>query len=199
MKILLAFGFLLCLGPAFSGSSYAIDFSADVINSMQGQTSQSKIFVKPEKIRMETEGLESYTILRMDKNLIWIVVPEEKTFIEVKSEQSRRSSEKIKGEISRTYLSSETINGYATKKYEVQYVDKNTVQKAYQWVATDLNCPIKISAVDGGWYTEYRNILVGTQPDRLFEVPEGFERVARSEPSQPESTPPPAKPSQEKK
>lgn len=182
---------LLLLSPAFSGFGYAIDFSADVVNTMQGQTSQSKIFVKKDKIRLETEGVEGYTILRMDKKIIWIVIPDEKTFIEVKSEQPGGSSEKIRGEVSRKYLSSEIVNGYTTKKYEVQYLDKKTLQEAYQWVATDLKYPIKISGVDGTWSTEYRNILVAKQPDRLFEVPEGFERVAKSEPSSAEPDPAP--------
>ncbi len=191
MKIFLGFVFLL-LSPVFSGVGYAIDFSADVVNNLQGQTSQSKIFVKTDKIRLETEGVEGYTILRMDKKVIWVVIPDEKTFIEVKSDQPRGSSEKIRGEVSRKYLSSEVVNGYATKKYEVRYMDKKNMQEAYQWVATDLNYPIKISAVDGTWSTEYRNILVAKQPDRLFEVPEGFEQVTKSEPSSVEPNPPPA-------
>ncbi len=194
MKIFFSCITLLLACPGFLGFSFAIDFSADVINSMQGQTSRSKIFVKPDKIRLETEGVEGYTILRMDRNVIWIVVPDQKTYIEVKSEQSRGSGEKLKGEVSRQYLNSETVNGYMTKKYEVHYMDKNTLQKAYQWVATDLNYPVKISAIDGGWSTEYRNILVETQPDRLFEIPEGFEKIAKSESSQSESKPAPAEP-----
>ena len=42
----------------------------------------------------------------------------------------------MKGEVNRQYLTSETVNGYATKKYEVHYLDKDTLHKAHQWIAS---------------------------------------------------------------
>jgi hypothetical protein len=142
---------------------------------------------------METLGTEEYTILRSDKRLIWIVIPEEKTYIEIPSSQTQGADVKMKGEVSRQYLSSETINGHATKKYEVRYLDKDTLHKAHQWIASELNYPIKISALDGSWSTEYRNIRIGPQPNNLFEIPEGFDKISRSEPSPSDSKPDPVK------
>jgi hypothetical protein len=180
----------------FIGSAPAADFSAEVLNTYQGQTTRAKIFVQADKIRMETPGTEEYTILRSDKSVIWIVIPEEKTYIEVRSPRERGPERKMKGEVSREFLSSETVSGLATKKYEVRYLDKDTLHKAHQWIATDLNYPIKISALDGSWSTEYRNIQVGPQASSLFEIPEGFDRVSKSDPSPSDSKPdgnPPAK------
>jgi Domain of unknown function (DUF4412) len=199
MKKTVVLWFVLTFSFAFSGFSHAVDFTADIINSYQGQTSLSKIFVTTDKIRIEAPGADGYTVLRMDKKVIWIVLPEEKTYIEVKSEQTQGAGEKMKGEISRKYLSSETVNGYYAKKYEVQYRDKNTVHTVHQWVASDLSYPIKISAVDGSWGTEYRNIQIGVQPDVLFEIPEGFDRISRSESSSGEQIPEPAAPAKEKR
>jgi len=182
------FAFLLTIGLV-----RAADFSADVFNTYQGQATQAKIFVQMEKIRMETPGIEEYTILRTDKRVIWIVIPEEKTYIEIQSSQPQGTGVKMIGEVSRQYLSSETVNGYATNKYEVHYLDKDTLHKAHQWIASDLNYPIKISALDGSWSTEYRNIRIGLQPDNLFEIPQGFDKISRSEPSPSESKPDPTK------
>ena len=187
---------LFSLLPAFFltvGLAQAVDFSADVFNTYQGQATQAKIYVKADKIRMETTGADGHTILRTDKKVIWIVIPEEKTYIEVHSPQTPGTAEKMKGEVNREYLSSETVNGYATKKYEVHYLDKDTLHKAHQWIAQDLNYPIKISALDGSWSTEYRDIQVGPQADSLFEVPQGFDKISRSAPSPSESNPDPAK------
>ena len=189
--LLIGVVFLLLLG-----SAQAADFSAEVVNINQGQTTRAKIFIQTDKIRMETPGTEEYTILRSDRKVIWIVIPEEKTYIEIQSPHVRGAEVKMKGELKRGYLSSETLNGYATKKYEVHYLDKDTVHKAHQWVASDLNYPIKISALDGSWTTEYRNIQVGPQANSLFEIPEGFDRVSKAAPSPSESKPdgtPPAK------
>lgn len=183
---------LIFLLPAFFltvGLAQAVDFSADVFNTHQGQATQAKIYVKAGKIRMETPGTEEYTILRTDKKVIWLVVPEEKTYIEVHSPQPPGTGEKIKGEVNRQYLISETVNGYATKKYEVHYLDKETLHKAHQWIAQDLNYPIKISDLDGSWSTEYRNIRIGPQADSLFEIPQGFDKISRSDPSPSESKP----------
>jgi hypothetical protein len=171
------------------GSAQAADFSAEVVNTNQGQTTRAKIFIQTDKIRMETPGTEEYTILRSDRKVIWIVIPEEKTYIEIQSPHVRGAEVKMKGELKREYLSSEIVNGYATQKYEVHYLDKDTVHKAHQWVASDLNYPIKISALDGSWNTEYRNIQVGPQANSLFEIPEGFDRVSKAVPSPADSKP----------
>jgi len=187
---------LIFLLPAFFltvGLAQAVDFSADVFNTHQGQATQAKIYVKAGKIRMETPGTEEYTILRTDQKVIWLVVPEEKTYLEIPSPQTPGTGEKIKGEVSRQYLTSETVNGQATKKYEVHYLDKETLHKAHQWVAQGLNYPIKISALDGSWSTEYRNIRIAPQAESLFEIPEGFDRISRSEPSPSDSKPDPPK------
>jgi len=186
-----AFAFFLMIGLV-----QAADFSADVFNTYQGQATQAKIYVQSDKIRMEMPGTEEYTILRNDKGLIWIVIPGEKSYIEIRSSHPQGGDVKMKGEVKRHYLSPETLNGHATKKYEVHYLDKDTLHKAYQWIATDLNYPIKISALDGSWSTEYRNILTGSQPDKLFEIPQGFDKISRPEPPSSESertSDPPAK------
>jgi len=193
MRVWAVLGSILFVFFLTIGLVRAADFSADVFNTYQGQATQAKIFVQMEKIRMETPGIEEYTILRTDKRVIWIVIPEEKTYIEIQSSQPQGAGVKMKGEVSRQYLSSETVNGYATNKYEVHYLDKDTLHKAHQWIASDLNYPIKISALDGSWSTEYRNIRIGLQPDNLFEIPQGFDRISRSEPSPSESKPDPVK------
>ena len=193
MRVWAVLGSILFVFFLTIGLVRAADFSADVFNTYQGQATQAKIFVQMEKIRMETPGIEEYTILRTDKRVIWIVIPEEKTYIEIQSSQPQGAGVKMKGEVSRQFLSSETVNGYATNKYEVHYLDKDTLHKAHQWIASDLNYPIKISALDGSWSTEYRNIRIGLQPDNLFEIPQGFDKISRSEPSPSDSKPDPVK------
>ncbi len=49
----------------------------------------------------------------------------------------------------------------------------------YQWVASDINFPIKTVAVNGNWSIEYGNVRTSV-PDSLFEMPEVYERIAMS-------------------
>jgi hypothetical protein len=172
-----AFGFMVSL--AVLGHAFAAEFSADMINKAAGQTMQSKIYMKDNKIRMETKGEKAYSIVRMDKKLMWVIMPEEKSYMEMISDQLQQvPGEKMKDEVGRKYLGSETVNGYPTKKYEVTIKNGEISDKAYQWIATDLNYPIKIAAVDGNWSTEYKNIKTGGQSDSLFEIPAGYEKMA---------------------
>jgi outer membrane lipoprotein-sorting protein len=169
---------VLTMTLVFFDKALTAEFSAEMISKSQGQTMHSKVYMKNNKIRMETKGEGIHSIVRMDKNVMWVVMPEEKSYMEVQSDQTPIPGEKMKGEVSRKYIGSETVNGYSTKKYEVIIKDGEISDKAYQWVSTDLNYPIKISAVDGSWSTEYKNIKKGSQPDSLFELPAGYEKMA---------------------
>jgi hypothetical protein len=96
--------------------------------------------------------------------------------MEMKLNQSRQPGvgEKVQGEISRKLLGSETIDAHPAQKYEVTYTAQGKTTKMYQWMATDINFPVKMAAVDGSWTTEYKNIKMGGQTDDLFEVPGGY-------------------------
>jgi hypothetical protein len=170
--------FVLTMNLAFFGNALAAEFSAYMNNKAQGQPVQSKIYMKNDKVRIETKGEEAYSIVRIDKNVVWMVFPKGKTYMEMVPHERQVPGEKLKGEVSRKYVGSETVNGYPTKKYEVTVKDGEMSDKAHQWVSTDLNYPIKISAIDGSWSTEYKNIKMGSQPDSLFELPAGYEKMA---------------------
>jgi hypothetical protein len=161
------------------GTASAFEFSADTIMSASGHVMKGKIFMKDKKIRMENQGLPSYNIVRSDKNLMWMVTPASKSYMEIKADPSNspRTEEKIPGEISRKKIGSEKIDGHPADKYEITYTNKGKTDKIYQWMATDINFPIKTAAVDGSFTQEYKNIKMGGQPDSLFELPSGYKKI----------------------
>lgn len=59
-------------------------------------------------------------------------MPKEKTYFEMKTGAQQVQKEKVKGEISRKYIGSETIDGHPTKKYEITYKERKTLLKSYQ-------------------------------------------------------------------
>jgi hypothetical protein len=178
MQRAIMIGAILLLSFAMVALSTAADFSADVIHQGKGYTGQSKIYVQGRKIRMEPKGQHQYTITRGDLNKTWVVMPEQKMYMESKYDPSQVPQEKVRGEMSRKLVGTETIDGHSSKKYEVTYKNDGGVMKSYQWMATDINFPIKTAAIDGSWSMEYRNIRMGSPPDSLFELPKGYQKMA---------------------
>ncbi len=160
--------------------SYAVDFSADVVMTSAGHTNASKIFVKGTKIRMEQQGRPMYTIMRGDKDVSWIVMTDQKAYMESRTDPAQRpaTEEKVRGEVSRRLIGNDTVDGRAAKKYEVTFKDGERTSKMYQWMAPDIKFPVKTAAIDGSWTVEYRNIKMGGHPDSLFEVPAGYKKMS---------------------
>ncbi|NPU85938.1 MAG: DUF4412 domain-containing protein [Syntrophaceae bacterium] len=166
----------------FAGTALAMEFSADMVNKGKGGKGMtSKVYMKDKKFRWESKQQDTITISRQDLMKTWIVMPKQKTYMEMTFDPSKAQEpqEKMKGEISRKLVGSDTVDGHPTKKYEITYKDGQRQMKSYQWLATDLNqFPVKSAAVDGSWSMEYRNIRMGSQPDSLFEPPAGFKKMA---------------------
>jgi Domain of unknown function (DUF4412) len=170
---------LVVLGLGLVTGAFAMEFSADMVSSSQGHTTTSKVFVKGQKFRMEPKGQPTYSIMRQDKQVVWMVMPDQKSYMEMKPNPSQqpRTEEKVRGEVSRKLLGPETIDGHPTQKYEVTYTEGGKTDKMFQWMATDIKFPVKMAAVDGSWTMEYRNINTGTQADSLFELPSGYKKM----------------------
>ena len=83
----------------------------------------------------------------------------------------------LAGELERTSLGMETINGQQTEKFQVTYTEDKKTMSVYQWIK-DGQIPVKVEAVDGSWSMEYQNLKVGPPPADLFEPPAGYEKMA---------------------
>jgi hypothetical protein len=118
--------------PAFSQ-----EFSSNVITKTKEGTMNGKVFVSKDKIRMEMET--AISIARTDKKLVWMLLPQEKIYMEMPmgAENTVTLMNKVPGEISRKLLGTETIDGRVTEKYEVQYQDKDKKQTIHIWLSKD--------------------------------------------------------------
>jgi hypothetical protein len=179
MKRAILASVVAAIAICFAVSAWAIEFSADVVSTRGGNSMTSKMFIKDKKVRMDGQGPQGYSIMRGDKEVVWMVTPAQKSYMEMKVDPARKPKvdEKVEGEVSRKLIGSETIDNHPTQKYEVTYTTKGKTVKMYQWMATDIKFPIKTAAIDGSWTTEYRNIKIGGQSDSLFEVPSGFTKT----------------------
>ncbi|MDD5583635.1 MAG: DUF4412 domain-containing protein [Candidatus Omnitrophica bacterium] len=175
-KVLMLFvGLTLCVLPV---CAHAADFSADVVQKTKEFTAQGKIFTSGDKTRMEVP--EATTIIRSDKNIMWVLMPGQNMYMEqpIGTNNIAVAREKMPGEIERVAMGQETINGQMTTKYRIVYLDDGTKTTIYQWFAKDLAIAVKTMTEDGSWATEYTNIKIGKQPDSLFEIPSGYTKFS---------------------
>ncbi len=177
---------LLLISFLFLGDfALAEDFSADMISNTKEGTIQGKVFFTKEKMRMETAGMS--TITRLDKNIVWMLMPKENKYMELPLQPDNIviGKDKVTGEIERQLLGKETIDGKLADKYRIVYELGNRRQSIFTWVIADLDIPVKTVAEDGSWSVEYKNIKTGTQPGSLFEIPLGYQKVSYDMPSLP--------------
>ncbi len=171
----------------FGGIAVAQDFSADMVSTTKAGVSTGKIFVAKEKTRMET--LQTIIITRIDKNVVWILMPAQRMYMEqpLKPENVVATTDKMPGEIERKLVGKETVGGKRTDKYRIVYTAADKKEAIFQWIAADSGFPIKSAAVDGRWSIEYKNLKTGKQPDSLFEIPTGYQKFSLGVPVMPET------------
>jgi hypothetical protein len=166
-----------CVGAV----ALAEEYSAEMVSRAKGMTVTSKMYSAGNKWRTETRqgGRNMVSILRLDKKLMWSLMPEQKMYMEMKLSEERTvgMTEKMPGEVQRKFLGREKVNGIDCDKYEVTYTLKETGKREtiYQWVSRD-KMPIKTAAKDGSWSTEIKSFKKGRQPANLFEIPAGYKK-----------------------
>lgn len=183
---------LAALWLACASWSLAAELSAEVLHSMEGQQMVSRVYLKGDKVRMEGEqpaqagqaAEQVYQIIRQDKGVMWMVNVGQRAYYEAPLGQMRdlsqagKAGEKLPGETSRKDLGTEKIEGRPTKKTEITFTHQGESQTVLMWYANDLGLPLKTAAKDGSWSVEYKKVVTGPQPDNLFEIPAGYQKVA---------------------
>lgn len=161
---------------------WAAEFSAQLILKDGGKTMPGKIYVQDGKMRQEFQDEEgqTVTIVRPDKKVIWIVVPQEKTYGEMplKTRLPGQFLQMPPDALKKLRVGTETVNGYVADKYEVTVKGgKQGVMQQTIWVAQKLGLPIKMNSPEQNFSLEYRNIREGKVAEHLFAPPPGFRKM----------------------
>jgi len=170
--VVVAVIFVLC------GSSIAAEFSADLLLKQGGETMTGKVYVKGDKTRQEyiQRGQKQVMIFRFDKDIMWLLMPAEKIYMEMSSKEgggyNPQFDQNIEDKAEIKLLGKETVNGYVCDKYQYIYHD-TSMGTSTQWISKKLNYPIKTEYKSPSTYmlTEYKNIQEGNVQNSLFEVP----------------------------
>ena len=159
--------------------AWALEFTADQVTRANGKTHLANIFYRDDRWRLEHHdiGPVNVTIVRKDKQVMWLLLSRLKHYKEVPYDaaQAPRVQEKLEGEISRTQIGTETLDGHPTTVYEIQVREGERTDTYYQWLATDIHFPLKLARKDGSWLVEYRHVRIGHVTDFMFQLPVNFQ------------------------
>ncbi|MBN2255632.1 MAG: DUF4412 domain-containing protein [Deltaproteobacteria bacterium] len=183
----LVVGLLIGLAPC-EQSAWAVDFSADQVTvDANGKIiAEGKIYMSSKGARMEYAAPEGkgdmISIFRKDKKLMWMVNPAAKKYMEEAFDENKMK-EAFKMTVGRTVkvLGTEKVQGFKCTKKSVETTTtflgiKNTSESTI-WESDRFGMPLKTQTKDGT-VSELRNIKIGKQPGKLFEVPAGYTKVS---------------------
>lgn len=165
----------LCL---LASTALALEFSADMVSANRDGTFSGRIFVAENKVRTEAAG--AISIVRLDRNITWVIMPDQKVYMEqpINPMMVSGASEKRPGEIERKFLGNEDVDGRPAAKYRIVCESNGMRETVLQWSDRASSVPLKVSAEDGSWSVTYKNLKVGPQDPSLFEVPEGYTKFS---------------------
>ncbi|MBA4372586.1 MAG: hypothetical protein C0402_06950 [Thermodesulfovibrio sp.] len=194
MKKILGTVVSLFVAVLFVGVAFAVNmstlknYSADMETTTKQGTFTSKIFYKDTKTRMESKG--SIIIMRTDKKVMWMVQPEQKSYMEMALDinkqdiQSKLQDPNIK--VDKEFVANDVVDKHPAKKYHMTITTNGKKeQSGFIWEATDLsNFPVKYESEDKKTSTVWKNIKTNSVSDSAFEVPADYKKMTM--PSMPE-------------
>ncbi|MCL5965926.1 MAG: DUF4412 domain-containing protein [Deltaproteobacteria bacterium] len=192
-RMSVAVGIVMIATPLFAAAAAAgmaepkVEYSADQYLSTGEQTVKSRVFHAKGKQRMELDlgGTRQAVITRFDKNLSWILMLDEKRYMETTLGEGKAKSNDIREcTISQKTAGTEVVNGVSATRSEIDATcpDKTRFSGS-MWTTRDgilvkLDAVAKGKGAEGRMKIELRNLKIGKQDPKLFEVPPGFTKLA---------------------
>jgi hypothetical protein len=179
------FLFALCLAlPSFAGT--VKEYTADMVNVKTGKVVQ-KLAVTPDKIYSESLNdkgeREGLAIIRMDQKKMYMVMENEKSYIEVPFNKDAFSIADLSmgmTKVTQEKVGTESVNDYTADKFKTTASGMGINIISYQWVAPEFD-PMPVRTESQGDIREMRNIKTGSPDASLFEPPSGYTRNTEME------------------
>ena len=180
---------LALAGPTLAMQPANVEYSADSFMETADNTMNGTVYVAPGKERREyvQDGEKSVMIMRHDKKIMWMLQPEDKTYMEMKLGQGKPRKDDLSAyKIDHTTVGPDTVNGVKTTKSKLIMIGpKGDKLGGFMW-ATKEGIVVKMDAIavdknsKERFKSELKNLKVGKQDPSLFEIPAGYEKMDMS-------------------
>jgi len=191
--ITLTASMFLCVnaGAAEKMKQPTVEYSADMVMGNEQGSSTGKIYYAlggKSRTEFNTQGTTAITILRQDKKVAWVLMPAQKTYMEMGIDESKENTGQDFNDCDVDYssLGEDTVNGIkATKNKTSVTCPDNVKYDGTMWISKD-NIAVKmdtVAVVDGNQVNmkyELKNLDIGKQDPSLFEIPEGYQKFSMS-------------------
>ncbi|MBI3805296.1 MAG: DUF4412 domain-containing protein [Nitrospirae bacterium] len=163
-----------------------VEYSADSVVEAEQMTLKATIYHALDKERREQEkgSMKQVLILRKDKNLAWMLMPEQKMYMEMPSTQAKNKEIDLSNyKIERTEVGKEVVEGVDTTKSKVVMTGADGASfDGFLWTTPE-GITMKMDAVAQGKGEKsqikmtLKNLKIAKQDPALFEIPAGYHKM----------------------
>jgi hypothetical protein len=153
------------------------DYVAHTVMEADGRRMTGRVWASGDKERreLEVDGRTHVMILRRDRDLVWMLMPEQRMYLE----QPLGAQDRLAGaDLAREALGAEAVNGAAATKYRVHgtAADGHPFEGTL-WL-TDQDIPVRVVTGKGPEHVriELDRLSVGFVDPARFELPRGWKR-----------------------
>lgn len=161
-----------------------VEYSADrTMETDQGDFSGKVVVAKDkERTEMQMQGMSSITINRRDKQVSWMLMPQQRMYMEndLGSAQQQQPPTGPPPDVTISEVGKETLDGIETTKYKL--VMKDGEAGGFMWFTKEgINMKMDLLQKQGRNKTRMTmtltNLKIGPQDPALFEIPPGYNKM----------------------
>jgi Domain of unknown function (DUF4412) len=165
-----------------------VAYTAERVIAVDDESEVMRVHVSPGRERLDRQGDDGEVqseIIRHDRGIVWFVVHSEKIYMEMPLDAAEVKTMPWGDNVTMTRVGTETVNGMPAVKFKLAGDISGNL-----WMTAE-NIPLRMvgSAIEEGVKYEIRfeqrNVVVGAQAPRLFEIPAGFKKVEMSDVDEP--------------
>jgi hypothetical protein len=172
--------------PAFAAAPASAEYSADTHMETSDGVTDGTVAVAPGKERREfvQDGEKQIMIMRHDKKVLWMLMPEDQAYLEMSLNQGGGRKDDVSAyKITHTKVGTETVNGVKTTKSKIIMIGpKGDKMGGFYWISKE-GIVVKIDAIamdkksKERFKMELTNLKVGKQSASVFEIPAGYTKM----------------------
>ena len=163
-----------------------VDYAGDLLMKAGDENLTGKVYhsaAGKDRREVTVRGHTQTTVLRYDKKLIYLLIPEGKLYSQAELSNAQGPMAGLEGgKVTRTQEANEIINGEKTTRYKVTYTAKDgRSSDALMWLTHD---DIVMKMVGGkdkeddkGFTMELKNLKRTAQDAKLFELPSDYKKL----------------------